>query len=654
MRLLSLVLPFLQPPAPVRPAPPVSRPPAVAPSAAPVRPTASPTPYQLLAAEYSRGAETGVLEAALASGDSLLQRLAVRAYGRLERRDLADRVVPFLTSPVAAVRREAINALGQIGAPVPYPALLATERDPGVRAVLYETIGRNAISGGAAQPSDPPTPAVVETLVAGLSATEAPARIGAARGLEALLRRTARRTPPAPATLKALRQAFTAGGESEFRQLMLLALTAAGDRDAPTVALALRDSSAQVRRLAVALGRQWVEDRSPLVRYQALKAAGTCDRATALLRDPSQHVVLAAVDWLGEHACSADRLDSLVRLGADWRVQSHALLALATTDTIRARAALPLLATSPVWQARAWAALAAVRVHDEPTRAALATDANPNVALNALTTRADAMRALRSNHAGLVLAGATWLKSDPELAEAVPAMTDALLRLSRSGRATVRDPRAALLNRLAEVADSTAIKKLEPLRRDADPVIAAQAAQIMTAKLQRAIPAITTRYLPPPFPAETTWVALRGATARIRLRELGTLEVELFPEDAPATVATFAALAQRGAYTGLTWHRIVPNFVVQGGSPGADEYDALTPTFMRDEVGLARHARGTLGISTRGRDTGDGQLFLNLVDNMRLDHDYTVFGRVTKGLELMDRIQEGTVIDAITIRRATP
>ena len=73
-------------------------------------------------------------------------------------------------------------------------------------------------------------------------------------------------------------------------------------------------------------------------------------------------------------------------------------------------------------------------------------------------------------------------------------------------------------------------------------------------------------------------------------------------------MATFAQLAERNAFNGLTWHRIVPNFVLQGGSPGADEYDALTPTFMRDEVGFARNARGTFGISTRGRDTGDGQI----------------------------------------------
>jgi cyclophilin family peptidyl-prolyl cis-trans isomerase len=127
--------------------------------------------------------------------------------------------------------------------------------------------------------------------------------------------------------------------------------------------------------------------------------------------------------------------------------------------------------------------------------------------------------------------------------------------------------------------------------------------------------------------------------------------VWLLPEEAPATVATFAALAEKGAYDGLTFHRVVPNFVLQGGSPGADEYDALTPQFMRDEVGFASHQRGTLGISTRGHDTGDGQIFVNLIDNWRLDHTYTVFARTISGLDVVDRILEGDVIETVRIQR---
>ena len=70
---------------------------------------------------------------------------------------------------------------------------------------------------------------------------------------------------------------------------------------------------------------------------------------------------------------------------------------------------------------------------------------------------------------------------------------------------------------------------------------------------------------------------------------------------------------------------------------------------MRDEVGLRSHDRGTLGISTRGRDTGDAQLFVNLVDNPRLDHDYTVFGAVTAGMAVVDGILEGDVIARVEV-----
>jgi cyclophilin family peptidyl-prolyl cis-trans isomerase len=72
---------------------------------------------------------------------------------------------------------------------------------------------------------------------------------------------------------------------------------------------------------------------------------------------------------------------------------------------------------------------------------------------------------------------------------------------------------------------------------------------------------------------------------------------------------------------------------------------------MRDEVGLPSHLRGTLGISTRGRDTGDAQLFVNLTDNFRLDHDYTVFGEIIQGREVAEGVIEGDVIERVDVVR---
>jgi cyclophilin family peptidyl-prolyl cis-trans isomerase len=181
--------------------------------------------------------------------------------------------------------------------------------------------------------------------------------------------------------------------------------------------------------------------------------------------------------------------------------------------------------------------------------------------------------------------------------------------------------------------------------------VAAAVATVLSASTGSAVSPLTTSYVPDPMPSEETLRGLQGARAVMVMRGLGSMTIDLLLDEAPVTVATFAQLAEKGAYDGLTFHRVVPNFVLQGGSPGADEYDALTPQFMRDELGFTSNDRGTFGVSTRGHDTGDGQIFINLIDNWRLDHTYTVFARITSGLDVMDRIQEGDVIESVRIQR---
>lgn len=608
----------------------------------PAQPPAPPTAYQVLAAEYARGtdaASLGVLQSALASGDTVLQRLAVRAFGRLENKSHVTHVAPMLSSPSVSVRREALNAYGQMGVVPPFEPVRGAP--DAVLAVYYETLGRVAEA----------SPETYATLTAGLTSRSLLERSGAARGLESLARRTARAARPAPETVTALKTAFRSNPESEIRQLLLLTLSAAADRDSSLLTEALRDTSAMVRRLAVMGLRHFVTDASPMVRYHSMRFADRCEQLLPALRDVSEHVVLVAIDAMGDKRCAPLVLDSLARTGANWRVQSHALVSLARSDSIRARAALPRFVTSPVWQARTYAASAAKLLRDTATLSVLARDTAPNVAIAALTSVSDALRGLNATHFGLVLASATRLKNAPQLASYQDAILTALLRLSARNEATTRDPRVALLQRLQESANAATAERLRPLLNDPDPVVANLAARVMSDKTGSVVTAATTHYSPAPFPSESTWRSLQGATARLHMRSGGIIEMTLLPDDAPATVATFVALAERGAFRGLTWHRIVANFVLQGGSPGADEYDGLTTTFMRDEVGLARHARGSFGISTRGRDTGDGQIFINLVDNFRLDHDYTVFAQTVRGLDVIDRVQEGDVIEQITIQR---
>ena len=88
--------------------------------------------------------------------------------------------------------------------------------------------------------------------------------------------------------------------------------------------------------------------------------------------------------------------------------------------------------------------------------------------------------------------------------------------------------------------------------------------------------------------------------------------------------------------------------MIQGGSPGANEFMGAA-RYTRDEITSRSHRRGSIGISTRGRDTGDAQIFVNLIDNMRLDHNYTIIGEVIQGMDVVDRVLEGGVIEEIRI-----
>ena len=113
---------------------------------------------------------------------------------------------------------------------------------------------------------------------------------------------------------------------------------------------------------------------------------------------------------------------------------------------------------------------------------------------------------------------------------------------------------------------------------------------------------------------------------------------------APLAFGRIKRLVAQKYYDGLTFHRVVPNFVVQGGSPGANEYVGDS-RFLRDELSTRPHSRGTVGLSTRGHHTGDAQIFINLADNRTLDFEYTVIGETDlPGMAVVDTIQEGTRI----------
>jgi cyclophilin family peptidyl-prolyl cis-trans isomerase/HEAT repeat protein len=591
-----------------------------------------PIDYELLRVEDARG-DAAPLVAALKHSDPNVVRQAIRALGRFERSELASAVVPFLGSPEAATRIEAANALAQMKTPGGLAPHLERDVDPEVRAALYEAIGR----------LDEASEAV---LLPGLEENEV-VRLGAMKGLESLFR--TRELRPSENAVTAIRKAVRTSTVPALRELGLLALNRASDRDRETLEACLRDPAAGVRRLAVLGLKEWRDDPSPLVRYEALKVAADCRRAEASLSDPSAHVSLLAIDLLAR-GCTPEPLERVLSEPSGWRRQAHALVALAALSPERARPHLGRFVTHPVWQARVYAARAAKTLGAREEMKALRSDSHPNVIAEALVTPEDALASLASTDYGLLMTALPMLKGFEDRARAVPVLLENLDRVSQERKRTSRDPRRLFLERLQELGDETTARRLEHLLRDFDPATAALAAEVISEKTRRKVEPETTRFAPDPTPPPAVLRGLEGARATIRMKEAGRFVVALLPEVAPLTVAQFVKLSESGYYEGLTFHRIVPNFVIQGGSPGANEYVG-TPGYIRDEVSRLAHERGTLGISTRGRDTGDSQIFVNLADNYRLDHNYTVFARVVEGMEAVDAIQEGDVIEAIQISR---
>ena len=128
----------------------------------------------------------------------------------------------------------------------------------------------------------------------------------------------------------------------------------------------------------------------------------------------------------------------------------------------------------------------------------------------------------------------------------------------------------------------------------------------------------------------------------------GRFTIELLPEDAPLNVDNFVQLAKRGYFNKIVFHRVVPNFVIQGGDPRGDGNGG--PGYqIRCEINEVPYDRGAVGMALSGKDTGGSQWFVTHAPQPHLDGGYTVFGRVVAGMDVVDRISRGDVISSIVV-----
>ncbi len=134
--------------------------------------------------------------------------------------------------------------------------------------------------------------------------------------------------------------------------------------------------------------------------------------------------------------------------------------------------------------------------------------------------------------------------------------------------------------------------------------------------------------------------------------EKGVMKVEFYENDAPNTVKNFIDLSEKGFYNGLTFHRVIPNFVIQGGCPNGTGAGGPGYTIKCELDGDNQyHDRGVLSMAHAGRNTGGSQFFIchSRTNTAHLDRNHTCFGKVVEGLEVIDAIRQGDVIESIEI-----
>ena len=426
-------------------------------------------------------------------------------------------------------------------------------------------------------------------------------------------------------------RALAEGSRSPDLRVTLLARRAIGRIRDPR--FAARDSLP-----ALPAPKSWPEP-AWLLRFRALSSnRQDCTALRSAMADSAWPVRLRAAD-LADSSCARDSVlvatlrnwiervpadaSRRERGGVSWQAAAHGVLALARLRADDARTRAELLSSHRQWQLRMYAARALGVLRDSTRLRALVRDPDDNVKEAAI----------------LALRPITGHTDDSLYATALQA----------KGAQAVRAAAGALEGTQDEKIREQASRRFEYWQR----VNNAPARETRLALLAAAgrppsddRPPPTTSELPPRVVA----LAL-GRDVRLRVTMAptsggGSFVVRLRGDVAPMMAARVLALVQSHYYDGLSWHRVEPDFVIQGGSPGANEYVGY-PRYFRDELGTVPHLRGTVGMSTRGHDSGDAQWFVNLRDNLRLNRDYTLFGEVVEGMDVIDGILEGDTIASI-------
>ncbi|MBA3240197.1 MAG: peptidylprolyl isomerase, partial [Acidobacteria bacterium] len=541
--------------------------------------------------------------------------MCITAALRARPDDAGKTVAAFLSSTDARVRADAANTLARLrskdGADR-LRELLTADTDPVVRANAARALGVAEDAG-----------AFVGLLKQATTDVDARVRVSAIRSLALLKNPAAADALIARAgqlfesyrTSKAVQTTHT---PTESNELLEIAATLgrllqnANHERAGSLLRQMREAGLNAPEVETALARiapaQYLRDKA---------LADLSNRRGGAPNASSWQKVSAIGQGLGELAALTSALvgNSAVGMQADAQIMLRSLIDSADTPPL----AVPDLLRS----------LAAFKPGD------LA-----NVARAKLTARDVIVRAT----------AADILSELPPDAETARALAQALpIALQDESNDAALSVLGALAKQKGEEADGALKAALEVT----DYLVRRRAADILreragggTQGAERRVETVATRNHQPDYERA---LARKGGSVRALIStDKGAFTIELLPEEAPLTVDNFVELARRNYFNNVAFHRVVPNFVVQGGDPRGDGNGG--PGYqIRCEINTAPYERGAVGMALSGKDTGGSQWFVTHSPQPHLDGGYTVFGRVTEGLDVIDRITRGDRIRSVTI-----
>lgn len=244
---------------------------------------------------------------------------------------------------------------------------------------------------------------------------------------------------------------------------------------------------------------------------------------------------------------------------------------------------------------------------------------------------------------------------------AAAALTDSLLldersvvplltSLRRLKSPTDADAIVAIAQALGELKSKNAIGPLESRLNDSDRNVALESAKALE-KITGSSYKQLIKHSSTPVHTVFDWKLLEWTRSHSVVNvktNRGFFTFKLLPDEAPFTVINFASLIKNKFFDGLSFHRVVPNFVIQGGDPRGDGWGG--PGYaIRSEFGYEHYERRTVGVASSGKDTEGCQWFVTHCDTPHLDGRYTIFGKIISGMDVVDQIQVGDQIERMTL-----